>query len=145
MIWAEKKTYSLYQISLQNIIASNVLSFWPSILRLFQFCKKYSLKSDSFNRELTVAIPLTNVKELRSLLGAIQSNGRFIRDTCSTTEALWRLTKKNAKCSMACEDNSASTQLLQQSANEICETDDGVLLKGSHIIIPSSLRKSLPK
>lgn len=46
-------------------------------------------------KALREAGPPSNAKELRSLLGLVQYNARFIRDTCSITESLWRLTKKN--------------------------------------------------
>lgn len=74
--------------------------------------------TDDKYQALIEATPPTNVKELSSLLGVIQSNSRFIRDTCSTTETLWCLTKKNAKWEWTDEHDTALNKLKQTISNK---------------------------
>jgi transposase InsO family protein len=62
-------------------------------------------------RALEEASAPNNVKELRSLLGLVQSNSRFIRNTCSVTEPLWRLTKKDVKWEWTKEHDTALSNL----------------------------------
>ena len=62
---------------------------------------------------LREASPPSNAKELRSLLGLVQSNARFIRNTCTITEPLWRFTKKDTECNWTDEHNQALTKLKQ--------------------------------
>lgn len=69
-------------------------------------------------RALREACPPSNVKELRSLLGLIQANSRFIRNTCSITEPLWRLTKKDVKWEWKKEHDLALDKLKEAISSE---------------------------
>jgi hypothetical protein len=73
----------------------------------------FGLRMSDKCQALRDAKPPTNVKELRSLLGVVQSNSRFIKDLCSTTEPLWRLTKKDTKWEWAKEHDEALEKVKQ--------------------------------
>ena len=62
---------------------------------------------------LREATPPSNVKELRSLLGLAQCNARFIKNTCTITEPLWRLTKKGTEWNWTNEHDKALDKLKQ--------------------------------
>ena len=106
--------------------------------------------TDDKCQALGEATPPTNVKELRSLLGVIQSNSRFIRDTCSTTEPLWRLTKKNAKWEWTEEHDTALHKLKQTISNKYMaylnkEWDTELIVDASPVGLGAVLQQRNPK
>jgi hypothetical protein len=67
--------------------------------------------TESRCQALRNAAPPTNVKELRSLLGVVQFSARFIKDTCTITQPLWHLTKKDVKWNWTSEHDKALDKL----------------------------------
>ncbi|CAF0905365.1 unnamed protein product [Brachionus calyciflorus] len=73
--------------------------------------------TEELSHSLREATPPSNVKELRSFLGLIQCNSRFIKDTCTITEPLWNLKKKNTEWNWTEEHNLALSKLKDSITN----------------------------
>ena len=121
-----------------------------------RFTKDGISPTDDRCKALREATPPGNVKELRSLLGMVQFSARFIKELAHITEPLWRLTKDGVKWTWDQEQQHAFEALKRAitdkclafynrewktEAHEITRAADGVLLRGSQILVPSSLRE----